>query len=147
MLEWSQDFVLRGSPLSIVAALQAGNILPTKWQGMPAVHLIRLLHSYCVHSLVLRATCLLTLAQVLQRYFTPQSAAMAEYALASAVVQRVKSHHARIGGDAARLSPVQSLSGREGGGRLSVRRPSRCGMVLIHLLEHPGMHTLQKGCS
>jgi hypothetical protein len=62
-----------------------------------------------------------TCAQVLQRYFTPQSAAMAEYALASAVVRRVKNHHARAGGNAAgdapSLSPVQSLSGHEGARR------------------------------
>ncbi len=51
--------------------------------------------------------------QVLQRYFTPHSAAMAEYALASAVVHRVKSHRAGTA-EGSRLSPVQSLGDREG---------------------------------
>ena len=69
-------------------------------------------------------------AQVLQRYFTPQSAAMAEFALASAVVRRVKGASSRSGmGGEARLSPVQSLSGREGG-RPSLLSWSFIGAVL-----------------
>ena len=51
--------------------------------------------------------------QVLQRYFTPHSAAMAEYALASAVINRVKSHRASTA-EGSRLSPVQSIGDKEG---------------------------------
>ena len=67
----------------------------------------------------------LACAQVLQRYFTPQSAAMAEFALASAVVRRVKgASRSNMGaGGEARLSPVQSLSGREGARPLSPQTP------------------------
>ncbi|BDA45524.1 probable serine/threonine-protein kinase CTR1 at C-terminar half [Coccomyxa sp. Obi] len=54
-----------------------------------------------------------SISQVLQRYFTPHSAAMAEYALASAVINRVKSHRAGTA-EGSRLSPVQSIGDREG---------------------------------
>ena len=50
--------------------------------------------------------------QVLQRYFTPHSAAMAEYALANAVINRVKGQAKHP--DEAHLSPIASLSSREG---------------------------------
>ena len=50
--------------------------------------------------------------QVLQRYFTPHSAAMAEYALANAVINRVKGQGKHS--DEAHLSPIASLSSKEG---------------------------------
>ena len=50
--------------------------------------------------------------QVLQRYFTPHSAAMAEYALANAVINRVKGQAKHS--DEAHLSPIASLSSKEG---------------------------------
>ena len=59
--------------------------------------------------------CLPTISafmQVLQRYFTPHSAAMAEYALANAVINRVKGQAKHP--DEAHLSPIASLSSKEG---------------------------------
>ena len=53
-----------------------------------------------------------TLMQVLQRYFTPHSAAMAEYALANAVINRVKGQAKHS--DEAHLSPITSLNSKEG---------------------------------
>ena len=50
--------------------------------------------------------------QILQRYFTPHSAAMAEYALANAVINRVKGQAKHP--DETHLSPIASLSSREG---------------------------------
>jgi hypothetical protein len=50
--------------------------------------------------------------QVLQRYFTPQSAAMAEYALANAVINRVKGQKAK-NPDEPHLSPIASLGSKE----------------------------------
>lgn len=58
--------------------------------------------------------CELWPVQVLQRYFTPHSAAMAEYALASAVMHRMKSNRAVAMGESSRLSPVQSIGDKEG---------------------------------
>ena len=49
---------------------------------------------------------------MLQRYFTPQSAAMAEYALANAVINRLK--HQKSTADEPHLSPIASLSSKEG---------------------------------
>ena len=49
---------------------------------------------------------------MLQRYFTPHSAAMAEYALANAVINRLK--HQKSTADEPRLSPIASLSSKEG---------------------------------
>ena len=52
------------------------------------------------------------LVQILQRYFTPHSAAMAEYALANAVINRVKGQAKHP--DDAHLPPIASLSSKEG---------------------------------
>ena len=49
---------------------------------------------------------------MLQRYFTPHSAAMAEYALANAVIDRLK--HQKSNPDDPHLSPIASLSSKEG---------------------------------
>ncbi len=51
--------------------------------------------------------------QVLQRYFTPHSAAMAEYALTNAVISRVKGQKAK-NADETHLTPIASLSSKEG---------------------------------
>ncbi len=61
----------------------------------------------------MEACLVVATVQVLQRYFTPHSAAMAEYALANAVINRVKSHRATTA-EGSRLSPVQSIGDREG---------------------------------